>query len=225
MIITLDGPAASGKSSIARGVATKLGIMHINSGLLYRGLAYYLVTQAHESIEHFAQLDEAILRYGMSLIAYQDDPSVGAGRIILDGHDITNKLKTPEMDTAASVLSTNPLVRVLVNDTVRSYGKNASLICDGRDCGSVVFPNAEYHFYVTADSEIRAERWRQDQAKAGKIYTHHEALQIIEERDSRDSKRTASPLKKHDKAEIILTNRKTIKDIVDYICQSVTKNS
>lgn len=195
MIITIDGPVGSGKSTAAQILAKKLGFYYLNSGLLYRALAYLLVTHesytikelAHPRIEHLAMyLDDMRLAYH-----YDDD---GSARIMFDDQNITAHLKNASMDQYASILSTNENVRDALLDVQQKIGKHYDLVVEGRDSGSVVFPQADHKFFLTASLQERARRWQGMQEKRGVMYTFEQAIQALKERDTRDQERAIAPL-------------------------------
>lgn len=194
MIITIDGPCASGKSSIANLLAQKLGIFHLNSGLLFRGLAHILLTDFDYSQEQLAHPKQ------QNIMAITQDPSFGysfrngTALLCYKDCDLTPFLKTPRIDQAASLLSTSSIVREELLQFQRTYAKTHSVVVDGRDAGSIVFPHADIKFYLTASPEIRAERWRLAHLTKGKQFTPEQALQEINERDKRDTERAIAPL-------------------------------
>lgn len=195
MIITIDGPTASGKSSIARMLARDLSCYYLYSGLLYRALGYLLVRDYHYTIAQLAvpQLADvqAVLSFPSCLYLY--DAYHGA-RIISHGQTITHYLKTPEVDRYAYIVSPHPHVRTEILQFQRNLAKQYTLIADGRDCGTVVFPHAEHKFFLTAHPEVRAHRWQQDQLRAGKEISFEASLAALTARDGHDTTREHSPL-------------------------------
>ncbi len=194
MVITIDGPVASGKSTVAKSLAHELGFYYLYTGLLYRGLAYVLVRYkgySEEQLRAPAQVDLGdILRDGRLEYRYEN----GEPSILFDGEDITAVLKTREVDGWSSLSSADPVVRKAVFDMQVKIGTLYNVVADGRDTGSVVFPDAFCKFFLTARLSVRAQRWQQDQARVGKIYTLAESEQIVQERDQRDITRAHSPL-------------------------------
>lgn len=194
MIITIDGPAASGKSSAARCLAQKLGFYYLYSGLLYRACAYVLLKQGYTK-EQLAHIEPGIVStfYNVQRIRYSYTPRDGE-KIFFDDVDITPFLKTPKIDDASSLLSANPFIRHAVATVQHAIGAQSNIVADGRDMGTVVFPHAEVKFFLTASVAARAMRWQQDQAKHGHQFTIEEATAILSERDQRDTIRNSSPL-------------------------------
>lgn len=193
MIITIDGPTASGKSTIARLLAEKLDFYYINTGLLYRALAYLLMQQKKYTYDMLAcpkpEDIEAIIDLQCLVYTYSDGPHIS-----FDNEDITSFLKDVSLDKAASIVSTVPFVREMLLKFQRDIAKRHNVVAEGRDTGSVVFPHADHKFYLKAKLTVRAQRWLQMQQLRGNILTLEEAIKTISERDERDSKRTIAPL-------------------------------
>lgn len=206
MIITLDGPVASGKSTLAEALARRLSYYYLNSGLLYRAAAWLLYEHglSIDDIKHVFHAHEIVYEYG----------AMGA-RVFFKGQDITDQLKNALNDARASKLSIDPEIRALVNEYQRNLAQKYSLVIDGRDCGTVVFPHADYKFFVTAPLSVRAARWREDQErKYGLVVTQEDAEKSVVERDDRDTNRPVAPLKKAPDAHEIDTAGKTIEQVV-----------
>lgn len=215
MIITLDGPAASGKSSLARLLAQRMHGIHFNSGLVYRCIGFI-------AARDYGFLPETIHTIPASLVADILNRSVYAytdyARIQYDGRDITAHLKAAQVDTLASCVSEQQGVRTLVNEYAQALAMHSSvLIADGRDCGTVMFPAAEYKFFITASPEVRALRWQKEQGKRGNIYSFDEALELVSERDYRDAHRAAAPLKPATDAVVIDTSSMSLDSVADQI--------
>lgn len=221
MIITIDGPSASGKSTVARAVAKKLNFFpffYIASGYLYRGLAYALMYQKGYTGQTIANVQEADVAYCLdpSHFHYQYD-SVNQERIMLQGIDITAHLKSPEIDAAASIIATNPMVRSHITSLIRSLARDHDIVIDGRDCGSVLFPDANYKIYLTASLHVRAARWQAMQAALHNHISIKEAEDILAARDERDSSRSIAPLQVPQDAVVIDSSEMSIEQLVNYI--------
>lgn len=222
MIITIDGPSASGKSSIARLLASKLGIVHLNSGLLFRAVAYILMRDlgyTKSNLMHAKKDDiERIFSHNFEYVSDN-----GKGEVIYNGKNLTAFLKTEEIDQGSSIVSTVAYVRDKLLNFQKEFAKQVdSIVIDGRDVGSVVFPDADFKIYLTASPETRVQRWRQDQFQKGFKYTEQEALQEINTRDHRDQNRAIAPLIIPKDAIVIdnsdLTLQETLDEILHKVC-------
>lgn len=203
MIITIDGPVASGKSTIARLLAKELDFYYLYTGLLYRGIAALLVKElgyTEEDLKHPRKEDLDLLLKGD---AFEYCYKNGEAQIYFKGKSITESLKTREVDNWSSISSADPTVRNAIFERQVLIGKQHNMVADGRDTGSVVFPDAAVKIFLTASLEIRAARWQRDQAKMGLIFSDEESKHIVEERDERDRTRTHSPLIKAKDAIVI----------------------
>jgi cytidylate kinase len=218
MIITIDGPTASGKSSVARALAEKLCFKYLNSGFLFRSVAYICLrdNRAIESLERAKELVDN-LEY-----IYGADTNI---QVLYCNTDITDKLKTAQIDQAASCSARNPYVRQALLEYQRFWAQKNNCVTDGRDSGSVVFPQAEYKFFLTALPSIRAKRWQQDQKKQGFVYNSAQALILITERDERDMGRIIAPLIPADDAYIVDSSHMGLADVLGYMYSVVEKKA
>ncbi len=196
MIITIDGPTASGKSTVAQILAKREGLMYLSSGWLYRAVAYVLVRDYGydaQRLENPLQ-EDVVSCLDMKRLVYVYDIDRG-GILYFDGVDITPFLKDYTVDRLVALLSPIPFVRVLISQAQRDrvlQVKNA--IVEGRDTGSVVFPDADFSFFLTASLEVRAARWQKDQAKRGHAFSLQESMDAVHMRDTKDIERAHSPL-------------------------------
>jgi len=221
MIITLDGPTASGKSSIARALAQKMGGMHFNSGFIYRCIGYIAARDYGFTKESITTISEAITQNIVSRIQYE---YIDTARIIFDGVDSTQELKQAQVDVLASCVSELAYVRDVVNKFARSISYSTILIADGRDCGTVMFPSADYKFFITASIETRAQRWLHDQEKQGKQYSFEQALALVNERDARDMQRVVAPLKRAPDALVVDTSELLLEEIIEKLYTLIPVN-
>lgn len=242
MIITIDGPTASGKSTVARLLAEQLGFMYINSGFLFRGLAYMLLKKVSENsvntrigtksgshsidlLSHNLPLfDTTELEKLMTEEQFHYRFVKDKGPEVFVRHEhITSLLKTPEIDKAASVVALHPSVRQVLLEFQLELARNHDVVADGRDCGTVVFPHAEYKFFLTASVDVRAARWQREQELLGKKFMFEEAFRLVEERDNRDSQRSVAPLKPASDAYIIDSSNMTVQEVITEIIAVVRR--
>ncbi|HXY00768.1 MAG TPA: (d)CMP kinase [Candidatus Limnocylindrales bacterium] len=195
LTIAIDGPAGSGKSTIARRVAAMMGYLYLDSGAMYRAVALKAL-ERKIPLENEAQLTALARESHIELKAPTADQNAAGlkNRVFLDGREVSEEIRTPEVAQAASRLATIAGVReVLVAEQQRA-GEGGGVVMEGRDIGTVVFPNAELKIFLDALPETRAQRrWKEHQEK-GEIMTLLEVLQEVRERDKRDRERKVSPL-------------------------------
>jgi cytidylate kinase len=223
MIVTIDGPVASGKSTVARLLAQRLGCYYINSGLLFRTCAYVLMRDGGHTSEQLRMLSDAQLA-GIDWHQLHYVVDDGREQIIYANENITYVLKDEAVAQAASIAATNAGVRALVLAYERQLAHGRSCVIDGRDTGSVVFPNAEVKIYLSAAPEVRARRWQLDQEKHGTRLTLKRALDDVMQRDVRDKKRAIAPLTVPHNATVIDTSALSIAQVVDAIELLVKKS-
>lgn len=217
MIITIDGPTASGKSTLAVLLAKNLGYYYLNTGFLYRGLSYVLQHEFGYTIDQLAHPQiadvEHVLNSKRFVYTYQD----GQAGIIYEGTDITPFLKTKENDQASSVVSGDINVRNALLGYQRHFTQTYNVIAEGRDTGTVVFPHAQLKVYLTASIEERARRWQEMQHAKGREFTLQESIAQVQERDERDSSRSIAPLTIALEAKVIDTTHLTQQQTIDAI--------
>lgn len=190
LIIAIDGPVGSGKSTLARRVAVMLAYVYIDTGAMYRAVALKALRNGIAIDPEHADALEALARGTRVDLRAQD----GGQRVFLDGEDVTTAIRTPEAAQAASKIAVIAGVRHVLVAEQRRAGQQGGVVMEGRDIGSVVFPDAQLKIFLTASPEVRAERrWREHQQKGDKIDLTR-TLEEIHERDRRDSGRTTSPL-------------------------------
>jgi cytidylate kinase len=198
LIIAIDGPVGSGKSTLARRVAELMGYVYVDTGAMYRALALKALGQGIS----FEGGDEL-------LVALAQKTSIdlraegGTQRVLLDREDVTAAIRTPEVSQAASKIAVNAGVRHVLVAEQRRAGERGGVVMEGRDIGSVVFPDAQLKIFLTASAETRAERrWREHQQKGDSIDLQ-KTLDEIRERDQRDKERSTSPLVKAPDAVVV----------------------
>jgi len=197
LIIAIDGPVGSGKSTLARRVAELMGYIYIDTGAMYRALALKALRRgisldASDTLVQLARESRIDLR-----------AESGSQRVFLDGEDVTTAIRTPEVSQAASKVAVVAGVRQMLVAEQRRAGEQGGVVMEGRDIGSVVFPDAGLKIFLTASPEIRAERrWREHQQKGDTIDLAR-TLEEIHERDRRDRERSTSPLVRAPDAVIV----------------------
>lgn len=221
-IITIDGPVASGKSTISRMLAKKLGYYYLYSGALYRALAYLLITTKNytqEQLHNPDMFDVQACLDAKRLVYHYDAQS--QEHIFFDSHDITPYLKSSAIDQGASVVSAYPPVRDEINALLRTIATQFDVVVDGRDAGTIIFPEAFPKFYLTASLAVRAARWREAQKKMGNVFTIEQAEQQLTVRDTRDKERAVAPLIVPEDAIIVdnshLNAEQTLQKMLRYI--------
>ena len=215
--IAIDGPAGAGKSTIARAVAERLGIIYLDTGAMYRAVAYFVLSSG-AAVDDEKAVGEALKDISMD-IRYED----GAQQIFVNGENVTPFLREPHMSKAASDVSALPAVRYKMVDLQREFAAKHDVVLDGRDIGTFVLPGANCKFYMTASPEERAARRYRELAEKGVVCTLGEVLSDIEKRDYNDSHRAVAPLKQADDAYFIDTTKLTIPEVVEEVVQVVEK--
>lgn len=208
-IIAIDGPSGSGKSTISKILSEKLKIEYLNTGLMYRAVTKYFLDKGHSE-----KSDDGILK---SLL---DEISIGFkdNKLYLNGEDVTENLRNDEVTANVSWVSARDYVREKMVDLQRKIAENTSFILDGRDIGSVVFPDAKYKFYLTASALTRAKR-RFDQGESD--MSVEEIEKAIITRDNYDSNRDIAPLKVADGAVIVDSSNLNINQTIDMILSNL----
>lgn len=222
MIITIDGPTASGKSTIAQKVAQELHFYYLPTGWLYRAVAYLLVKQFNYSEKQLANplSEDVTVCLDPERLIYLYDLKKG-GKLEYNGNDITDFLKDYTIDHAVAIISPIAMVRDKVVVAQRAFAQKHNSVIEGRDIGSVVFPHADYKFYITASLEVRAQRWQKDQEKRGNLFDLEEAKAQINDRDKKDLERDYCPLKVPEGAIIIDTSEMDLDQTVEAVLDTI----
>lgn len=214
LIIAIDGPAGAGKSTVARAVARRLGYLFINTGAMYRAVAW-------KALREGVSLDDpgAVGRLaGESLIELTRE--VDSMRVLIDGRDITDEIATPQVGHAASMVSTISAVRRALVARQQQMGRAGGVVMEGRDIGTQVFPNAEVKIYLDASPETRAQRrYDEDLARGVAVASPEEMKEEIERRDHRDKTRADSPLLRAEDAVYIDSSAMAVDEVVERILE------
>lgn len=195
MIITIDGPAGTGKSTAARRLAQQLGIQYLDTGAMYRAVAWACLSKGEDPHDALAAAQ----------VARETHVDIDDLCVRVDGVDVSQRIREPDVATAASIIAQIPEVRGVLVEQQRRIAHGRDIVCEGRDQGTVVFPEAEFKFFLTAAPAERARR-RQDDLAGRQLYVPlEELLNQQQERDARDANRDVAPLKSADDAIVIDT--------------------
>lgn len=212
--ITLDGPSGSGKTSIAKAVAKELDIAYLDTGAMYRSVAYYMISN-DISVEDVETVVANLDKINMEIIREKDQQ-----RMIVNGEDITGFIRTPNISAGASTVSKIKEVRLKLVEMQRKIAHNTSCVIDGRDIGSFVLPDAEFKFYLTADVDVRAKR-RYLELKDKTDTTLEEVKSVMIARDDQDSKRAFAPLVVPQGAFVIDTTNLKFEEVLDLVLSKI----
>ena len=217
--IAIDGPAGAGKSTIAKQLAKELGYVYVDTGAMYRAMAYYFLTNdiSKENIEAISKACEIV---DVS-ISYED----GAQVVWLNGENVSSKIRTEEVGKMASATSVYSVVRTKLVELQQKLAKKTDVIMDGRDIGTVVLPNADVKIYMTADARVRAKRRFDELTAKGMECNLDEIEKDILERDYRDMNRETSPLKKAEDAVELDTSNLDIDGVVNAMKEIIKRVS
>jgi cytidylate kinase len=210
-IITIDGPSGSGKSTVAKLLAGKLGYAYLDTGALYRAVAWIM------NEKHIDPGDDQSLKSFLKKL----DITFSSDRILVNGQDVTAMIRTPEIGELSSKISAIPTVRECLYTIQREIGLRGKVVIEGRDIGTVIFPEAENKFFLDASFEERGRRRFNELKKANPPITLDETINGIKKRDKRDSSRHAAPLKKTDDMTYIDTTALTLDEVAAKIMDSL----
>jgi cytidylate kinase len=211
MVIAIDGPAASGKSTTARMVADALGITYLDTGAMYRAVTLAVIEEGIDL------KDEQALRRLLANLELAVTSVSGKTVITLNGRDVSDRIRAGDVTALVSAVSAVPLVREAMVKLQRKLGEQTACVVEGRDIGTVVFPQADFKFFITADYETRARRRQKDLQRLGEDHTIEELISDLKSRDRQDSTRSHSPLKRAPDAIVVDTTHLTIAEQVQYI--------
>ncbi len=220
MVVTIDGPAGAGKTSVSKLLAQRLGYRYIDTGALYRGIALAALEAGIASDD-----DKALGQLCRTLVLDFIRSSDGL-RLELNDRDITDQIRTPQVTMMASAVSARPVVRNYLLEIQRAMGAEKSVVLEGRDMGTIVFPDAEMKFFLDADPTLRARRrFEELQAKGGKAPSLNDVEKDMQLRDKNDSSRAVAPLKPAEDAVRIDSSQLTIEQVVATMLRHITAKS
>ncbi|WP_022852530.1 (d)CMP kinase [Thermodesulfatator atlanticus] len=188
LIITIDGPAGAGKSTIAKRLAKKLGYLYLDTGAMYRVVAL-AARRKGLSFE-----DEKAISLLAKTLSFELHPAEDGVKVFLEGEDVSEAIRTPEIDELSSRVASIAEVRKALQERQREIGRHGAIVAEGRDMGSEVFPDAQVKFFLTASPETRAKRRYEQQKAKGLPVSYEKVLEDIKRRDERDSMRKVAPL-------------------------------
>lgn len=217
--VALDGPGGAGKSSIAKQVAAKNGIVYVDTGAMYRAIALYMLKNNIDIHDHDAVVNRLS---GVKIdLEYRD----GTQCVILNGEDVSTAIRENPVSMAASTTSAYKEVRAFLMDTQRNVAKTTSVIMDGRDIGTVVLPDAQVKIFLSADPVVRAQRRHKELLEKGQTVDFETVLADIQQRDWQDINRTEAPLRQADDAVLLdtsdLTFEQSVQAVLDLIAEKV----
>ena len=209
--IAIDGPSGAGKSTIAKRLAAKMGFVYVDTGALYRTVGLAAVQAGIDC--HDADAVTALLPAISVELTHVD----GTQRVLLNGQDVSDFIRTPEISMAASAVSAIPAVRAFLFETQQDMARRHNVIMDGRDIGTVVLPNAQVKIFLSASVEARARRRYKELIEKGETVTFEDVLEDMKQRDYNDSHRALAPLKPAEGAVMVDTTDLTLEESVAYM--------
>lgn len=216
MIVAIDGPAGVGKSTVAKLLASRLGFVYLDTGALYRSVGLAVL---HHGIQPG---DEKAVGGLLPKLSLKIEVTNNTVHVSLNGKDVTGELRTPAVSAAASIVSAIPAVRAWLLPIQRQIGQKGSVVAEGRDVGTKVFPAAPVKFFLEADPTVRAERRHRELVAAGHSGAIEQTSAELAGRDNRDRSRSAAPLVAADDAHHIDTSRLSAEDVVNRMLAVVT---
>ena len=216
--IAIDGPAGAGKSTISKMAAKELGYIYVDTGALYRAIGLFAIRSG------VGTRDEQALAPLLERIKIELRYIEGQQRILLNGEDVSEAIRSPEMSMAASDVSALPAVRAFLLDLQRQMAERYNVIMDGRDIGTVVLPNADVKIFLTASAEARAQRRYEEYLTKGTEVPYNDVLQDMRQRDHNDSTRAIAPLRPAEDAILLDTSENTLEQSAELIIKTIKEH-
>jgi cytidylate kinase len=207
LIIAIDGPSGAGKGTVARVIAAELGYRHVDSGAMYRAVGW-------RALRDGVSLDD---EEAVTQLAERSRIDVTSTRVTIDDEDVTRAIRTPEIDRAAGAVARLPRVRAILVARQRAMGRDSGIVMEGRDIGTVVFPDADVKIYLDASAEERARRRAHDPAHTGVPAAVADVATLLTERDRLDRTRATSPLYAAPDAAVVDTTGKSVTEVVEEV--------
>lgn len=217
--VAIDGPSGAGKSTIARTAAKELGFIYVDTGAMYRTIGFYMYENGIDGLD-VSGITAALKNIKIEL-QYRD----GLQRVLLNGRDVSDLIRTPVISRYASDVSVIQPVRDFLLDTQRDLAKRNSVIMDGRDIGTVILPDADVKFFLTASAEKRAERRFLELQEKGEHVTFEEVLSDMRRRDEQDTSRNSAPLRRAEDAILLDTSEMDLLDSIRYVISLIQKKT
>jgi len=208
LVVTIDGPAGVGKSTVARLLASRLGYLYLDTGALYRAMAWAVIESGRDPAD--AEAIAALL----PTLSLKMQFHHGAATVLVNGKDVSDDLRTPAVSAAASVVSAIPVVRAWLLPIQRQMGQGGAVVAEGRDMGTNVFPSADVKFFLEADPTVRAQRRHGELVAAGHSRALEETTADLAGRDTRDRSRLIAPLVPAEDARFIDTSTMSVSEVV-----------
>jgi cytidylate kinase len=212
MVVAIDGPAGAGKSTVAKIVAKKIGIVYLDTGAMYRAFTLY-VLKKEIPLNNLGMIESALEDFNLAITE---------DAVTINGTDVTREIRSEEVTANVSYISSLDFVRKKMVELQREMSKNKDIVVEGRDIGTVVFPDTPYKFYLDADIEERTRRRLNDEKGRKGVKNTQQIMANITKRDTHDSNRAISPLKKADNATYIDSTHMTIDEVCQFIINSIS---
>ena len=217
--VAIDGPSGAGKSTLARRVARELHFLYVDTGAIYRSIGWY-VLQRGAALDN-AELVAALLPDLNVEVRYGED---GLQHMVVNGQDVTDEIRSPEVSAAASQVAAIPAVRAYLLDMQRNLARTHNVIMDGRDIGTVVLPEADCKVFLTASDEARAARRCRELAQRGTPVAYEEVLSDMRRRDEKDRTRAAAPLRQAEDAVVLDTSELDFEDSAQALLRLISES-